>query len=291
MDKIKKVYVDSRYRTPETSSSDSDFHFELKEGFEAPDNTVCYVDDICIPHTWRTVESNNNKLYIILRDAYLSGSEFAYNYNAFVLEIPEKNYTGDTLASTIHELLTNFATNHNFVVSYNVSTGSISINATNNDGIYQEYAFHVASDYNVRSWSGGWKDRQGNAYPIDLNNLKSINNVLRNNEMTDYHTFYREFESGFLDLLNVHNIYLHCPHIGSYTSIGVRGENTIIKKIPVSSSFGYLILDSVVAQHDKIDVSRQSIKTLRFSLKDVHGNVINLHGASVSFSLIFVSAE
>ena len=267
MDKIKKVYIDSRYRTVEPASSDSDFHFELKEAFEAPENTVCYVDDICIPHTWRTVESNNNKLYIIFKSAYFNGAEYAYNYDAYVLEIPEKNYTGDTLASTIQELLTSFAVNYNFAVSFNVSTGSISINATNNDGIYSMYEFHIASDYNVKSWEGTWKDRQGNAYPLDLNNLKSINNVLRNNDMTYYHTFYRNFESGFLDLLNVHNIYLHCPHIGSYTSIGVRGENTIVKEIPVSSSFGYLILDSVVPQHDKIYVSKQSIKTLRFSLK------------------------
>ena len=119
------------------------------------------------------------------------------------------------------------------------------------------YEFHVASNYNVKSRSGtSWKDRQGNAYPLDLNNLKSIN-ALRNNDMSYYHTFYRSFESGFLDLLNVHSIYLHCPHIGGYTSIGVRGGNTIIKEIPVSSSFDYLILDSAVAPHDKIDVSRQ----------------------------------
>ena len=47
-------------------------------------------------------------------------------------------------------------------------------------------------------------------------------------------------------------------------------------------------MDSVVAPHDKIDVSRQLSKTLR-SLKHVHGNVIDLHGAHVSFSMIFVT--
>ena len=52
-----------------------------------------------------------------------------------------------------------------------------------------------------------------------------------------------------------------------YNSIGVRGERTIIKKATVSSGFGYLILDSVVAPHGKIDVSRQFIKTVHFSSK------------------------
>ena len=78
-------------------------------------------------------------------------------------------------------------------------------------------------------------------------------------------------------------------YVGHYSSIGVRGENTIIKKVLVSSSFGYLIMDSVVAPHDKIDVSRQLFKTLQFIFKNVHGNVIDLHGAHVSFSMIFVT--
>ena len=52
-----------------------------------------------------------------------------------------------------------------------------------------------------------------------------------------------------------------------------------------------MILDSVVAPHGKTDVSRQSIKTLHFSLKNVFGNTINLHGGHVSFSLVFVTMD
>ena len=47
-------------------------------------------------------------------------------------------------------------------------------------------------------------------------------------------------------------------------------------------------MDSVVAPHDKIVVSRQLIKTLNLVFKNVHGNVIDLHDAQVSFSMIFV---
>ena len=64
MDIIKKACVDSKFRTRD-SNSDSGFKFELKEPLDLPDNTVCYVDDISIPHTWRTIDSHNNKfLYI-----------------------------------------------------------------------------------------------------------------------------------------------------------------------------------------------------------------------------------
>ena len=79
--------------------------------------------------------------------------------------------------------------------------------------------------------------------------------------------------------------------MGHYNTIGAKGENSIIKKVPVSSSFGFQMLDSVVAPHGKIDVSRQSLKTMHFILKNVHGNAINLHGAHVSLSLIFQTLE
>ena len=60
MDKVKKVYVDSRFRNNGIDSN-SGFKFELIEALELPDNTVCCVDDISIPHTWRTIETYNNK--------------------------------------------------------------------------------------------------------------------------------------------------------------------------------------------------------------------------------------
>jgi len=52
-----------------------------------------------------------------------------------------------------------------------------------------------------------------------------------------------------------------------------------------------MILDSVVAPHDKIDCSKQLLKTVQFTFKNVHGNVIDLHGGHVSFSMIFQTIE
>ena len=50
-------------------------------------------------------------------------------------------------------------------------------------------------------------------------------------------------------------------------------------------------MDSVVAPHDKIDVGRQLIKTLKFTFKNVHGHVVDLHAAHVSFSMVFVTID
>jgi 6-phosphofructokinase len=69
--------------------------------------------------------------------------------------------------------------------------------------------------------------------------------------------------------------------------MGARGEMNIIKKIPVSSDFGYLIIDSFTSTHDWLDASSLTLNSLEFVLKDVKGNVIPLHGSHVSFSIVF----
>ena len=73
---------------------------------------------------------------------------------------------------------------------------------------------------------------------IDVTNLQSINENLKNYETAD--GLSTNYESGFRDLMNVHNIYIHSFNIEHYGNISVRCENIIIKKVPVSSSLGYV---------------------------------------------------
>ncbi len=48
-----------------------------------------------------------------------------------------------------------------------------------------------------------------------------------------------------------------------------------------------MIFDQVITNMDYLDCSRQSLKTIEFQLKDVNGNFVPLHGANVSFSIVF----
>ena len=204
---------------------------------------------------------------------------------ASVLTVPEGNYNATTLASTLQSVLQASFPNENYNCVYNSTRGSITISC--------DRAFRIYTDNQVIEMSNilinqpGWVDNNNQLTTVDVNNLMSMNEVFRHSEPRDPEA---TFETGFIDLLNIHNIYIHSS-LGHYNSVGVRGESTIIKKVSVSSSFGYLILDSVVAPHDKIDVSRLNLKTIHFSLKNVHGNIINLHGAHISLSLIFQAIE
>ena len=175
MDKIKKPYVDSRFRISD-SNPDSDFKFELKEELDLLDNTVCYIDDISIPHPWRTIESHNNGFYIMFKTMYLSGggTDIAeeYNHNPHVLTLPEGNYTGPQMAAAIQELLNGFAVTFGFEVSYQPARGTITIEAKS-EGMDEHNNFYIPSDFGIMTWMSStdsdypWQDRQGFITSVD----------------------------------------------------------------------------------------------------------------------------
>ena len=94
-------------------------------------------------------------------------------------------------------------------------------------------------------------------------------------------------KTSLVDLRRYHNIYLSSPTLSSYSTLGPRGENNIIKKVPVTSDYGSMIFDSVVASHDWTAVSKILLKTLEFRLSDAYGRTIDFHGIPVSFCLLF----
>ena len=106
--------------------------FDLNQALDSPDNAVCYVDDFSIPHTWRTIESHNNKFYIILKTETINADTTrTYNWLPYVLTIPEGNYNGYRLASGIQDLLNDLEdVNFIFEVIYNTATGAIKIEET-----------------------------------------------------------------------------------------------------------------------------------------------------------------
>ena len=118
-----------------------------------------------------------------------------------------------------------------------------------------------------------------------------MNEVLRNYGNYDGKTEQCDssfsFRSGFLNFQGIDNIYLSSPNLGSFTTIGPKGEQTIIKTIPVSSEFGSMIIDRSVSQHDYFECGKTTLRTLEFSLRDGKGRLVPLHNANISFSLVF----
>ena len=91
---VKKIYVDSLYKLPESPSSSS-FKIELPYSVTMPHNAIFTVDEVCIPHSWYSIEKNiNDKLYIHELDTSTR------QRCSTVITVPPGNYNGDLFKKT-----------------------------------------------------------------------------------------------------------------------------------------------------------------------------------------------
>ena len=114
---IKKIYFDSKYKTKD-SISDANFKITLPQTMFMPDNTVFYIDDVVIPHSWYTVEDFNSKLYLSI---FVS----ANGRDQHIIELSKQLYNGSTLAAEIASKIT--AIGYTPTVTYNASKQTISV--------------------------------------------------------------------------------------------------------------------------------------------------------------------
>ena len=110
------------------------------------------------------------------------------NYDPYALTLPGGKYTGANLASGVQGLLNGFAATFGFEVLYHLAGGAITIEAKP-EGMDSHNNFYIPTDLGIMTWMSTtdsdypWKDSQGKITTVDINNIKSINGVLRNPDM------------------------------------------------------------------------------------------------------------
>jgi hypothetical protein len=267
---LKKIYIDTRFKTGD-SISNSNFKVDLPTTVYWPDNTVYFIDDVCIPHSWHTIEKDvNDKLYVFIKNKAFPADDV--RNIQMIITIPYGNYSGADLATELQTKLSTL-----LAVSYNARRNNITITTG-----FEDQEFKVMTDSDVRT-----KLNDIFELTYDVNNPQTINDVLRNADGSSiFYDSTNPYVSGALDLHLIRNIYMHSPNLTSFNTVGPLGENTIIKKIPVTSEYNSVIFDQVMTSNDYIDCSRQTWQRLEFQLRDAKGNTINLHGSHMSFSII-----
>ena len=269
---VKKIYVDTKYKTANSLSS-SDFLIELANTILTPDNCVFYVSDVCIPHSWYTIEKDvNDRFYL----------QIEYNNLTVdvVLTLNSKNYIGADLAVEILAELNKLVDYTNrFTITYDVSRHDITIMSDFG------YKFKVLTKNDIstklnNSWTGFDYD---SANPHDINTY-----MLRLTDgVSPVYTSTSFFTSPGLDLQPVRNIYISST-MGNYSTMGPRhGQSNIIKKIPVNSNYNGMVFDGMSSSNDFLDCSKQTLKTIQFRVENSKGDLINLHNQEISFSIIF----
>ena len=148
---------------------------------------------------------------------------------------------------------------------------------------YSDYKFKVLTPDDLKR--DYIHSRFQNSY--DTNNPKDINEVIGNLEGNSLlYQFPTGYETMSLNMQSIRNIYIHSS-MGNYNTIGPKGENTIMKKVPVNADKGNYIFDQVMTGNDFGDCSNQTLRTIKCDLNDSKGNHIPLHGNHLSFSIIF----
>jgi hypothetical protein len=290
---VKKIYIDSQYKT-DSSLSSSQFTIEFPYSLTMPHNAIFTIDEISIPHAWYTIETSiNDRLYIqMLNTTNRQRSNI-------IATVAPANYNGTSFKVAVQAALDAQAlpdTDSKLVVDFDPLTYTIGIsNAAPN------YQYVVLSDVEVANGLRGLWAKPGLSPPgsgvntnavtyggyVDVANIASINDVLRN--LAVQTTLYGStpYRSGFLNFNTLNNLYLSSPNLGTFTTMGTRGESTIIKKVPVSAEYGYMIIDRSASIHDYLECGKCSLKTVDFELKDSRGRYVPLHGANISFSIVF----
>jgi len=78
------------------------------------------------------------------------------------------------------------------------------------------------------------------------------------------------------------------PNLGAFDTIFAgNGSTNIIKKVPVVVNYGFQIIDQLLNPSGALDCSKQTLQALEFHLKTSRGQYVPLHGAHVSFSIVF----
>ena len=259
---IKKIYVDTRFKSSD-SRSDSDFKIDLPTTLLMPDDTGFYIDDVCIPHTWYTVEANvNDKLH------------YKFNTLLKVISIPEGNYNATNLGVAIVAAMNKaqgvvLPVESIFYNAYDSSKNALSIYLAPQ---LTSSNFEIFTDTQLKAMNSSASG-------------SSLNTLIKNFTSKGYNN--SPFISGYIDMIPRRNLYLCCSGLGNFNTMTLNGNRNVVKKIPVNANPGEMIFDQTVTGMDYLDCSGQTLSRISFQLKDAYGNVINLHGNHFSFSLVF----
>ena len=122
--------------------------------------------------------------------------------NGSIITLPNGNYTASSLATTLTLALQTRFPEIRFPYNYNNNVG------TNEIIISCNSQFRILTDDTVVSLQGVdlYGDGDDHLYSLNNNDPRSINDVFRISVQSPSEASY---ESGFIDLLNVHNICIY----------------------------------------------------------------------------------
>ena len=255
---IKKFYIDSRFKTS-SSETHSNFTIDFPMTLLMPEDTGFYIEDVCIPHSWYPINAGNNYLQVKY-----------FNSTPKDITIDPGNYSVRDLNEAIVAKMNAAYSGLGevFAMDYDSKTNTIGIKLkTATVGT----TFKIYTD---------------NEFTVPANKTRSLNTMLKNFTEDSFEGT-EVFRSGFVDMYPLRNIYLSCSGLGNFNTMSVSGDRNIINNIPVNAGYGDVIYYESATGLDYLDCSHQTLSRVSFQLRDIFGNIIDLNGAHISFSIVF----
>ena len=236
---IRKIYIDSRHRTDDSQSTSS-FKIQLPQTYRMPDNTGFYVTDVCIPHAWRQIEEGmNNKLYYAYRQVNGTWINFCRTINIGV-------YTNTDLADEINRV---------FNLDFGIWPRMITYDETNKGISFTNTAFFPIKFFAIRDLDSvtNWtQDFNGGTFCSCASVIGVVKTTtIQPNETT----LFSPIKSQAID-----NVYITSPNLVSFDTVSYFSNN-VVKKSPIASRYGFMIVDPYTAPNDFLDCSGRTLNT------------------------------
>ena len=279
---FRRIFCDSRFRT-NLADTNSDFSLQLPWSVSIPAGSQLFVDNITLSHSWPTITQKNNKLYLQEIDGagakyhrMISLTPGQYNIATLAVEIQTQMRAGTFLANGLY--------NVTFV------SGRLIISTTAPTG--QAYLFGRRELNNEISFGINW-----NFPGIGLVEFSSVFDTIWEaadavsppippNPREDACELIGLMQTGVaissgtpatlahVDMQRYKCLYLCSSDLGDSTSMNIRGNTDIIRKIVVGNSVqGDIIVDTMQTPTAfALFRTDTTLSYLKFQLRDYRGN-------------------
>ena len=273
----KKIFVDSKYRLPQSNSS-SDFSIELNENLELPEGTRLHVVDISLPAAFKTTEVGFYEyLYVMIFD---NSDVFVKNFRIY---LGNKIYFSEQLTFDIHAGLNSNTEDLSAggIFNYAYSSATRTVEYSIKDGL--NYKVKIPTDDELSNYvNNQWDTNTAN---YDSKNILSINYLLSNYVASSPLTVWT---SSYLNLVPFRYLFISSPELSDYKYSAPNSySSSIIKKVLVNQQLGGIINDAGSSlSEDYISVGNRNLKKISFKITDETGKVMNLYDIPCQFALL-----
>ena len=282
----RRIVIDSRYKTDD-SASDSDFHIQIPYPVRVPQGSHLFVDGVTLGHSWPTVSTSNNKVYV---EEQLGAPGSSASYNRIV-ELTPGTYNGAQLAAELQTQL-----NAGSLIN---NSGTYQYTCTLDDG--RITVQHSIPNSAGRSYlySKEWTDEPATYLkmihvPYPGQSANELLGYMTNPNLNDQYIHSgQSLTFSFLDLQYHHQLFLCSPGLGESSMMLANGDTTCIRRILCGSTMqGDVILDTLSTGLAPVTFTTEEVlHRMHFILKGWDGKPVATGGHQLSFELIIQRPE